>query len=416
MIRLTRDRKARGKLFDFIPPSCNTKNKKHAYLEIIKPVRIRKGESTMYEIMDKILLFLCSTAFYLFHTNSRFAIIPILLSLALSSFFIYYEDGRIHLVGSLLFAITCLFLPEYIVFLPLLLYDLILTKRWLAVIILPALFLFHVEYYTANSIFTVIGLLLAAYVLKFKTDKLNKLQKDFNDLRDTSTQISLELQAKNKDLLANQDAQIHLATLNERNRISKEIHDNIGHLLSRSLLQIGAMLITAKEEPIREGLTSLKESLSDGMDQIRNSIHCMYDESIDLYSQLNRLVKEFTACHISFEYDIKNPPQLPVKHSLIAIVKESLVNVIKHSNATKVTILLREHPAIYQLIIQDDGTLRERQKKALEASLEQQEFGDGMGLRNISERVKCFHGNMNLSFEKGFKLFITIPKNADDPS
>lgn len=366
----------------------------------------------MYEIIDKILLFIGCTAYYLFRIDSSLAIIPILIALALSCFFIYFEDGRIRLAGSLLFAAICFFRPDYIVFLPLVLYDVLLTRNQWAVVTMPILLLYHRKIYSSDIVFAAIGYITVAYILRFKTDRINKLQMDYNELRDASTQISLQLEAKNKDLLANQDAQINLATLNERNRISKEIHDNIGHLLSRSLLQIGAMLIFAKEEPIREGLTSLKESISQGMDQIRNSIHHMYDESIDLYQQLDRLVKDFTACHINYEYDIKNPPPLPIKHSLIAIVKESLANVMRHSNATKVSLLLREHPAIYQLIIQDNGTLSKQQQKFLAEMIERQDFGSSMGLRNIFERVKGFHGNINVSFDQGFKLFITIPKTT----
>jgi len=364
----------------------------------------------MYEIIDKILLFLGCTAFYLYRTDSSLAIIPILISLALSCFFIYFEDRRIRLIGSLLYAVLCFFQPEYIIFLPLVLYDVLLTRYQWVVATLPILLLFHMTEYSGDIILAAVGFITAAYILRFKTNRINKLQMDYNELRDASTQISLQLEAKNKDLLANQDAQINLATLNERNRISKEIHDNIGHLLSRSLLQIGALLIIAKEEPIREGLTSLKESISEGMDQIRNSIHHMYDESIDLYQQIDRLVKDFTGCHINYEYDMKTPPPLPIKHSLIAIVKESLANVMRHSNATKVSILLREHPAIYQLIIQDNGTLSKQQQKFLTEMIERQDFGSSMGLRNIFERVKGFHGNINLSFDQGFKLFITIPK------
>ncbi|NLP35638.1 MAG: sensor histidine kinase [Clostridiales bacterium] len=366
----------------------------------------------MYEIIDKILLFLGCTAFYLFRTDSNLAIIPILITLALGCFFIYFEDGRVRLVGSLLFAAICFFQPEYIVFLPFVLYDVLLNRNQWVVATLPILLLVHMPEYSSATVLVSVGFTTAAYILRFKTDRLNKLQMDYYELRDVSTHISLELEAKNKDLLANQDAQINLATLNERNRISKEIHDNIGHLLSRSLLQIGAMLIIAKEEPIRDGLSSLKESISQGMDQIRNSIHHMYDESIDLYQQLDRLVKDFTACHISYEYDIKNPPPLPIKHSLIAIVKESLANVMRHSNATRVSILLREHPAIYQLIIQDNGTLSKQQQKSLTEMIERQDFGSSMGLRNIFERVKGFDGNINLSFDQGFKLFITIPKTT----
>ena len=100
-----------------------------------------------------------------------------------------------------------------------------------------------------------------------------------------------------------------------------------------------------------------------------------------------------------------------MKHGLIAIFKESLANVIRHSNASKVVIVLREHPAIYQLIIQDNGSLIDNQKRQLTAAIESKTFERGMGLNNIVERVKGFDGNINFYFDKGFKIFITIPKN-----
>jgi signal transduction histidine kinase len=252
-------------------------------------------------------------------------------------------------------------------------------------------------------------ILVIAYLLKFKTDKLSTLKGEYNDLRDTSTAMSLLLEEKNQSLLKNQDYEINLATLNERNRISKEIHDNIGHLLSRALLQVGAMLTIAKEELLREGLSDLKTSLSDGMDQIRNSIHNMYDESIDLYSQVEHLVKNFTFCPIHFEYDVNNPPKTQLKHAMIAIIKETLSNIMRHSQASKVTLILREHPAMYQLVIQDNQVLEDDKAQYLRKAFEQQEFGDGMGLHNIYDRVKSFGGNINVSVENGFKLFITFP-------
>ena len=43
--------------------------------------------------------------------------------------------------------------------------------------------------------------------------------------------------------------------------------------------------------------------------------------------------------------------------------------------------------------------------------LENQEFEDGMGLRNITDRVKGFGGNINITVDQGFKIFISIPKN-----
>lgn len=48
---------------------------------------------------------------------------------------------------------------------------------------------------------------------------------------------------------------MRLATLNERNRIAREIHDNVGHLLSRSLLQVGALQVVNRDETVRQGWT-----------------------------------------------------------------------------------------------------------------------------------------------------------------
>ena len=46
----------------------------------------------------------------------------------------------------------------------------------------------------------------------------------------------------------NQDYEIYLATLKERNRIAREIHDNVGHMLTRSILQLGALSVINKDE------------------------------------------------------------------------------------------------------------------------------------------------------------------------
>lgn len=366
----------------------------------------------MNEIIDKLLLFLCCLTLYLNHDDTAFAVVPIIISIVLSSLFLYYDSGKFRLAGALLFAVLCYFIPYYIIFLPLLLYDTLYSKYQYSAAVVPFLLICNISIYDPLTVsFTVIFLLLSL-LLKYKTDHIISLASEYNDLRDNSVQMSLLLEEKNQNLLKNQDYEINLATLNERNRISKEIHDNIGHLLSRALLQVGALQVITRETAAKEGLSDLKESLSAGMDQIRNSIHNMYDESIDLYTQIEHLVRDFTFCAISYDYDITNPPPLPLKYSLIAITKEALANIIRHSNAAKVYITLREHPAMYQLIIQDNGAIDIPKQNKLRKLLENQELLDGIGLRNICDRVKGFDGNLNISFEHGFKIFISIPKKT----
>lgn len=364
----------------------------------------------MYEILDKLLLMVGCVMLYVFHFDTVYAIVPIIITVSASCLFLYLEDNKIKIAGNLAFFILCAFVPAYIIFLPILLYDLFDTKYQISVVIVPLLILLNLnQYHTLLIAFTTV-FLMTAFLLKRKTNRLKSLQLEYYNLRDSSASISLLLEEKNRNLLKNQEYEVNLATLNERNRISKELHDSIGHLLSRSLLQVGALLTISNEELTMEGLTALKESLSQGMDQVRNTIHQMHDESIDLFNQIEQIVNNFTFCKVKYMYDIKHQPILSVKHNIIAIVKEALSNIIRHSNATEVTIQLREHPALYQIIMKDNGTLEEVKRNLIRKNVAQNYFPQGMGLGNILERVKEMGGNVNIITEQGFTIFISIPK------
>ena len=132
------------------------------------------------------------------------------------------------------------------------------------------------------------------------------------------------------------------------------------------------------------------------MDSIRASVHKLYDESIDLDAQLKELVKKFTFCGISYEYNINSDPA-ENSVSVHSIVKEALSNIIRHSNATHASIIFNEHPALYQLIIRDNGTIKSSRS-------------GGLGLKNITERVRSFNGNINILTENGFEIFISVSK------
>ena len=78
---------------------------------------------------------------------------------------------------------------------------------------------------------------------------------------------------------------------------------------------------------------------------------------------------------------------------------------MKHSNATKVLITVREHPAFYQLLIEDNGNPAKPFPDFHEIS------SDGMGIPNMRDRVEALHGILHISREHGFRIFISIPKS-----
>jgi signal transduction histidine kinase len=118
------------------------------------------------------------------------------------------------------------------------------------------------------------------------------------------------------------------------------------------------------------------------------------------FISFNYTFKDFDKLSIELDYDMSKYTSKELKYCVVAIVKEALTNTVKHSNATAVKIVLREHPALYQLLIEDNGTLSASEKNDK----------TGIGLDNMRERVSAFNGNMLISREQGFKIFISIPK------
>ena len=213
-----------------------------------------------------------------------------------------------------------------------------------------------------------------------------------------------ELDAKNVMLMESKDKEIYTATLLERNRIAREIHDNVGHVLSRTILQMGALLTIHKEEPIHGELMEVRKNLDDAMNNIRSSVHDLYDESIDLQASLLEVVRpleESDRFELKFYYDASDSIPREVKYGIIAIVKECVSNIIKHSDNNRVDVKFNEHPSMYQLVVHDYGNNRK---------VKYDESFAGIGLENIRQRVSSLGGNTIIDIEDGFKVFVTIEK------
>lgn len=304
----------------------------------------------------------------------------------------------IQIIFSLLFLLAGLCIPTFTPFLPLLFYELADNRLWQ---LLPAFFIVFIASRAQSAAYFVLFLLLflLTFYLKHKTLQLLQLEQNFRRLRDTSTEHSLLLQQKNQELIRQQDYEIYTATLKERNRIAREIHDNVGHMLSRSILQSGALLAINKDPDLNEPLISLKDTLSLAMTSVRESVHDLHDDSIDLKSSLNAMIRNFADYDIQLAYDMDNVIPKNIKYCFIAIAKEALSNIAKHSNATRIRISVQEHPAFYQFIITDNGTNISVQHT-------------GIGLINMQERVEQLHGHFSLTTEQGFHIFISIPKQT----
>jgi len=354
----------------------------------------------MQKLVDKTLLFtLCLPVLFLKPTG-LFSVAALLLSITLTSLCSYFDNRPVkYLYGAYL--LLCCIHGEFLIFLPLLVYDASeLSPFWLRYTWVVPILINLPEFGLLNISFVIFPC-LAALLLQQRTAHYLQVRQHFYDEQDLTSERGLDLRQKNRELMDKQDYEVQLATFSERNRIAREIHDNVGHLLTRSLLQLRALqVINQGQEPMEENLVSVRATLTDAMNSIRESVHNLHDESLNLQIQVMALIDGYKFCPVKLHYDMGELPK-ELKYTFLAIIREALSNTARHSNATSASITLMEHPALYQLVIEDNGTASRNSSTT------------GIGLQNMKDRVEAFQGIFRAEQERGFKVFISIPKERE---
>lgn len=354
----------------------------------------------MTKLIDKAGILSVCLVIYFIYSSATYMIIPILIVVIISSLNTYFEKKTYIIIGLFAYTITATFIPNMIYFIPLMAYDCFREKYAPALFILFIPLIANYRQIPETVLVILFALTFISYIIKYHTNHLDKLKIEYINLRDDMVEFSRTLEEKNTELMEKQDYEVNLATLNERNRIAREIHDSVGHVMSSAILQVGALMATADDKKIKENLSDLNETLSAGMNSIRKSVHNLYDDSIDLHIQLQKMINEFPFCLITFDYDMGDVRDSKITYAIIAIVREALANIMKHSNADHVILTVREHPGLYQVIVSDNGT---KTNYDLET---------GMGLNNIKTRVESLKGILTIETSSGFKLFVSIPKEV----
>lgn len=365
----------------------------------------------MNGLMDRMLLLLlliwCSL-----ELQTKGIVYMVLVGVAYGAF--CYSMNRMRWIFSLILFLCMLFCDSFIPLLFLCIYETVISllekEFYLLYMGLGAATLYGIKIFLGQD--TTIGALLlhqplylilwlgigvlAAY-LAWMSWYHDKNRQELIRIRDDNQEFRIMMNMRNELIRKNKDNEISMATLKERNRIAREIHDNVGHLLTRSIVQMGALRAIYQEEPLATGLRQVSETLDESMNNIRNSVHRLHNESFDLEKEVKECLKVQNRISSGLDYDMTMEAPKEIKYCFLAIVQEALNNVEKHSNATEVMLVMREHPAFYQLIIKDNGTggtLRET----------------GIGIHNMESRVKELGGTIHFSIDNGFRIFLMIPK------
>lgn len=354
----------------------------------------------MNHLLNKAGIFLFCSYFFLWDEKVSLSHIAILLTALTVSCLCSLFDHPIPLL-ILYWGVLFLCLKETGAgfFLPVLLYDIFYFRRRQALIpVLIGVFATTLQFPSAAFLYLLILFLSTALSLYCRD--LDQLHRELHHIRDESREHALTLRQRSQALIAKQNADIRAATLTERNRIAREIHDNVGHMLTRSILQVGALKVINGNAALEKPIEDLQHTLNTAMTSVRTSVHDLHDDAIDLSAVIHELTEAVETPAITLEYDMEETTPKEIKYAFIAIVREAVNNMQKHSNATNAQIRMREHPGFFLLHIADNGTRI------------QQSAEEGIGLNNMEERIRTLGGTIRFDTTDGFKISIMIRKGG----
>lgn len=378
----------------------------------------------MNRLFDKsIVLACCIAAAMGLAVDARLVVAFCLGVMATSASEVAREEHahRASEAASYAYIIAAVFVPPFMPFAPLAFYDIARRVRreriWPALAI-GAVFVCALVADLRGGVLTTRTLLLtailsiAATLLSLRTAQLEREQDRMRRTRDKLQERALVLEARNRDLADRQDYEVELATLAERARIAREIHDNVGHQLTRASLQTEALRVVHADEPgVAADFADVKRTVDEALQLVRASVHALNDNAVDLSVQLERIVEGVRSDggpQIELEVMAEHAPA-NVANCFAAVLREALSNTMRHACAHAVTIRCMEHPSFYQLIVTDDGV------GGVQAS--GRGAAEGMGLASMRERIEALGGTFTAGPRAGaggWRVFATVPKQQGD--
>ena len=216
------------------------------------------------------------------------------------------------------------------------------------------------------------------------------------------------------DRLLEEAAQVR-AVATDRERIGRELHDNIIQSLYATGLTLQDATLTVEKDAARakhridEAIRALDGTIGD----IRNYILDLRRETGAWQTDLGELVRAFrlqTLMDIELVIDSKPVDELKSKEGkeLLAIVREALTNVAKHAAATQARVVVMHPNESTQVEIIDNGIGMERNGNG-------QSSHEGLGLRNMRERAKLIGGRLEINSapQQGTTVRLIIPKSNE---
>lgn len=275
-------------------------------------------------------------------------------------------------------------------------YDIISSKHYLGLIPIVLAGMYVLKLHELIDFFLIISL---CCIFAYMKSSIKNKEELYRNSFDKQREYSYELERTKARLTASIDEAAHMAEIKERNRIARQIHDNVGHSIAGILMQLQA----AKKLFAKDGDKSLEllnnsiAALSDTLGVMRDTVHNIKPAEKLGIEYIRQIIDNFTYCPVELRTS-GDFTELPVNIMQILHynIKEALTNVSKHSKATRVDIEIAVNCKYVRLQIKDNG-------------ISSKEFVEGLGLSGMKERVYNVGGTISISPENGFLIVCVIP-------
>ena len=241
----------------------------------------------------------------------------------------------------------------------------------------------HNELYISQLPFIVLSV-LGVILLPFNTYNRYKREKLEGQLEDANKRIS------------------QLVIIEERERIARDLHDTLGQKLSLIGLKsdLAGKLIHRDPESALNEINDVRQTARTALKEVRELVSDMRGTKLE--DELLRVQEILKAADIDFVLygnpKLKNTPLL-VENVLSMCLKEAVTNVVKHSQATRCTILIKQKSGEVLVQVQDDGV----------GAPDGGNLTHGNGLSGMRERLEFINGSVEIKTSDGTTLNIRVP-------
>ncbi len=215
-----------------------------------------------------------------------------------------------------------------------------------------------------------------------------------------------ELEESRNELVRAYDKLQEAALIEERNRISKEIHDTAGHSLTTVIMQTEAAKLCIDKDPAaaKRSISAANLQAKTCLEQMRASVHLLSGrrENVPLVAQLETIAEESsdgTGLTVRTKLDEVSLTE-EAERFLCSTLREGISNGVRHGGSTAFLVELKDKGNFVEFLLSDNGS-----------GTDMKNFKEGFGLSAMRAKAESMGGMVHFTSEEGegFEILLSLP-------